>query len=179
MNSLLVVLPLLFLIPLLGSAQDRGITGKPAPSWDVASWHQLPEGKKALDVADFKGKILTLYFFQSWCPGCHRTGFPRLKELTKKYGENKDHAFVVIQTTFEGHRINTAAKLKPTAEKYGLKIPFGQSTGKEGTPEIMKKYRTGGTPWVVVIDQKGVVRFDGFHLPVAQAEELYKKLKAE
>ena len=27
----------------------------------------------------------------------------------------------------------------------------------------MKRYRSGGTPWVVIIDRKGVVRFNNFH----------------
>lgn len=38
---------------------------KKATPWRVDQWHNLPEGKTSLDVADFKGKILCLYFFQN------------------------------------------------------------------------------------------------------------------
>jgi len=85
-------------------------------------------------------------------------------------------AFVVIQSTFEGHSINTADKLQPTAAKYDLPIPFGQSAGK-GTPPIMQKYRTRGTPWVVLIDKTGVVQFNGFHLEPEKAAGAIEQLK--
>jgi len=84
--------------------------------------------------------------------------------------------FVVIQSTFEGHRINTADKLKPTAAKYKLPIPFGQSAGG-GTPAIMQKYRTRGTPWVVLIDKTGLVQFNNFHLDPAKASSIIDQLK--
>ncbi len=162
-------------------AQERelGIVGKAAPSWKVSSWHQLPDGKKSLDVTDFKGKVTYLYFFQSWCPGCHARGFPTLKELNTQYKEDEAVSFAVIQTTFEGHRTNTAAKLAPTAKKYSLKIPFGQSEGTKGTPDIMRQYRSGGTPWIVIIDKKGVVRYNDFHISVKDASKLINALKLE
>ena len=134
----------------------RGIAGQQAPEWSVSKWHQLPDGKESLNISDYKGKVLYLYFFQSWCPGCHSTGFPNLQKLHAKYKDDKQVEFVVIQSTFEGHSVNTDRKLAPTAAKYKLPIPFGQSKGR-GTPEIMQKYRTGGTPWVVIIDKEGRV----------------------
>ena len=81
----------------------QGIVGQQAPQWDVSQWHQLPKGKTDLDIADYKGKVLYLYFFQSWCPGCHSSGFPNLKKLHDKYKDDSNVEFAVIQTTFEGH----------------------------------------------------------------------------
>ena len=153
-----------------------GIVGQQAPHWDVSQWHQLPEGKQDLDITDYRGKVLYLYFFQSWCPGCHSTGFPNLKTLHGKYKDDPDVEFVVIQSTFEGHRTNTADKLKPTAAKYKLPIPFGQSAGG-GTPAIMQKYRTRGTPWVVLIDKTGQVQYNGFHLDPDKAASAIDQLK--
>ena len=86
---------------------------------------------------------------------------------------------MTIQTTFEGHSINDASKLKEIAERYQLKIPFGQSEGKLGLPEIMRKYRTGGTPWTVIIDKKGKVRFNDFHISTTKAVETIEALKKE
>ncbi|MDA8563765.1 TlpA family protein disulfide reductase [Mariniblastus sp.] len=156
-----------------------GIIGQAAPKWSVSQWHQLPSGKESIDVDDFSGKVTYLYFFQSWCPGCHREGFPTLQALSKKFKDDPEVAFVAIQTTFEGHNVNTADKLKEMATRYELKIPFGQSKGDAGTPEIMQKYRTGGTPWVVIIDRQGVVRFNGFHISPADAAAGIEQLKAE
>jgi len=86
-----------------------------------------------------------------------------LKTLTEEFAGDDAVGFVAIQTTFEGHQVNTKEKLAPVAKRHELSIPFGQSAGDSGTPEIMKKYRTGGTPWIVLIDKKGIVQFDGFH----------------
>ena len=159
------------------SVQKKGITGQQAPEWAVSTWHQLPEGKSKLNVGDFKGKVLYLYFFQSWCPGCHSQGFPTLKSLHGKYKDDKEVGFAVIQTTFEGHRVNTASKLKSTAAKYKLPIPFGQSAGDSGTPEIMRKYRSGGTPWVVVVDKSGKIQYNDFHVSPEKASKLIERLK--
>ena len=45
-----------------------GIVGQQAPEWDVSEWHQLPEGKEDLDISDYKGKVLYLYFFNPGVP---------------------------------------------------------------------------------------------------------------
>ena len=47
-------------------AQERGIVGQKAPEWNVSDWIQLPEGKEEIQLGDFKGKVVCLYFFQSW-----------------------------------------------------------------------------------------------------------------
>jgi thiol-disulfide isomerase/thioredoxin len=156
---------------------DRGIVGKFAPSWKTSTWHQLPSGKTSLDVGDLKGKVTYLFFFQSWCPGCHRSGFPTLKNLAERYEADDSVFMVAIQTTFEGHGVNTDAKLPEMASRYRLTIPFGQSAGTSGTPEIMRAYRTGGTPWVVVIDRDGRVRFNDFHIQPDIAVTLIEQLK--
>lgn len=168
---------LLFLLPTTPAfSQQLGIVGKPAPSWKTSSWHQLPKGKTKLDVSDYNDKILYLYFFQSWCPGCHSSGFPTLKKLTEAFAGEDGVAFVTIQTTFEGHSINTADKLAKTAERYKLSIPFGQSAGRKGMPDLMKQYRTGGTPWVVLIEPGGRVVFNNFHADAQKAEVAIKAM---
>ena len=184
-RSQILILILCFLIGLVSSnwlsAQENGskpgIKGQQAPEWAVSQWHQLPDGKEALNIGDYKGKVLYLYFFQSWCPGCHKRGFPVVKKLYEKYKDDKQVEFVVIQSTFEGHSTNTAAKLKPVAAKYKLPIPFGQSRGSRGTPEIMQKYRTGGTPWSVIIDKQGKVQFNDYFITADNASSIIDGLK--
>lgn len=157
----------------------RGISGQQAPAWDVSDWHQLPNDMESLNVNDFEDQVTYLYFFQSWCPGCHKSGFPTLKHLTEKYADDPKVEFVAIQTTFEGYHTNTVEKLREMADRYELEIPFGQSAGQRGTPEIMQNYRSGGTPWVVIIDKQGVVRFNDFHIARDAAEQLIDRLKTD
>ena len=44
-----------------------GLIDKPAPNIDhIERWSNLPEGKDGIDLADYKGKTVYLYCFQSW-----------------------------------------------------------------------------------------------------------------
>jgi len=46
-------------------------------------------------------------------------------------------------------------------------------------PDIMRKYRSGGTPWAVIIDPKGRVVYNQFHIEVSLADKLIRKLLSE
>lgn len=171
----------LLLLGLAGTAvaQSPGIDNQPAPAWTVDAWINLPDGATSLDVTDLKGKVVYLYCFQSWCPGCHRHGFPTLQKLIKAFEGDDSVAFVAVQTTFEGFQTNTADRAWETARRYDLTIPVGHS-GINGTrSQLMSDYRTGGTPWTVIIDPDGVVRYNGFHPKLEDATELIRSLKTE
>ena len=162
-------------------ARKRGIVGQPAPTWQgLDTWFQLPKGKKALDVSDLKGKVVYLYFFQSWCPGCHSRGFPTLQHVRHQFGSRDDVIFVAVQTVFEGFHTNTAKKALSTVESFSLDIPTAHDPGRGGSGSLlMKRYRSGGTPWTILIDRKGVVRFNGFRLHPDQARARVETLLAE
>jgi len=155
---------------------ERGILGKPAPQWSVEQWLNLPPGKKKIEIQDFHGKVLYLFCFQSWCPGCHSSGFPTLQKVITRFKDNDEVAFVAIQTVFEGFSSNTIDHAKQVARKYKLTIPVGQSGAPGKRSQVMARYRTGGTPWVVIIDREGVVRYNAFHIDVDQAATLIRKV---
>jgi len=160
----------------------NAMLGKEAPKWDVGPWHQLPAGKTSLDISDFKGKVLYMYCFQSWCPGCHKRGFPTLQQVSKKYKDDDSVRFVVFQTVFEDRAdkpVNTFENLKVIAKRYGLTMPFAQSGSREDRSKVMRAYRTGGTPWTVIIDKKGAIRYSAFSIDPGDAAKLIEKLKAE
>ena len=175
----MLALGLALLCSNLVQAQSQGIDGREAPEWGVTQWHQLPDGKESLDLSDFEGKTVYLYCFQSWCPGCHSRGFPTLKAVADHYAGDDKVAFVAVQTVFEGFSTNTFAKAKAVAEKFELSIPIGHTAGNQQnhTPELMRNYRTGGTPWTVIIDPDGQVRFNGFHITEEDAVQLIDALK--
>lgn len=155
-----------------------GIEGQKAPSFGVDIWVQNSV-KRNLDIDDFKGKVLYLYGFQSWCPGCHSHGFPTLNKLSKHYKNDKDVAFVAIQSVFEGYNFNTSGAAKLIIKKYDLTMPVGHSGTANKTSEFMRNYRSAGTPWIVLIDKKGVVRFNNFHSTVEELIFFIDMLKEE
>ena len=106
-------------------------------------------------------------------------GFPTLKALTKIFKGSDDITFLAVQTVFEGFQFNTKDKLRKNQLKYGLKIPMSHAAGNPQThavPEIMRKYRSGGTPWAVIIDPKGWVVFNHYHIEIKSAEKLIERL---
>lgn len=170
---------LLLQSPAVAQQPAMGIAGTKAPNWGVAQWINLPQDKQAIDVADFKGKVVYLLCFQSWCPGCHARGFPTLLQLISSYDDTDDVAFVAVQTTFEGFAANSAQRAWETARRYKLDIPIGHDGSAQKRSTLMQRYRTGGTPWVIIIDKQGIVRRNGFHVPAQEARKMIDSLREE
>lgn len=176
--ALVLLLPVL-LAPQTADAQRPGIEGRPAPAWPGLQWLQVPEGRDALDVTDFRGRVLYLFGFQSWCPGCHSHGFPTLVEVREHFRDDPAVAFVMVQTVFEGFASNSAPRALDEVASYGLDdLPLAHDAGPEDSgSRLMRLYRSGGTPWTVIIGPDGVVRFNGFGIEAEQAIGLIEALK--
>jgi thiol-disulfide isomerase/thioredoxin len=155
-----------------------GITGQKAPSFGVDTWIQT-NGKTSLDIDSYKGKVLYVYGFQAWCPGCHSHGFPTLQKLSKHYKNDGKVAFVAIQTVFEGYTFNSINAAKDIIKKYSLTMPIGHSGSSTKASQFMQNYRSGGTPWTVIIDKNGRVRFNDFHADVNEIIKYMDILKSE
>ncbi|MBF0277854.1 MAG: hypothetical protein HQM13_08690 [SAR324 cluster bacterium] len=97
--------------------------------------------------------------------------------MIKYYKDDPDVAIVAVQTAFEGFKVNTFGGTEQVAKKYDLQIPIGQSGTEEEPSPVMKNYRTGGTPWVVIIDKEGIVRYNNFHIEAKYAIQGMEVLK--
>lgn len=130
-----------------------------------------------LKLNDLGDSYKVIYCFQHWCPGCHSRGFPTLKYLSQQL-KDCGVGFAVIQTVFEGGEVNTFDKLRVNQEQYGLKLPFGHDVpvGDDRYPSFMEDYRSGGTPWLTVIDPAGNVVHADFRL---DADRFITALDAE
>ena len=179
---MLKIFNLIFLFVLIISTNySAGIAGKIAPNLRVEHWLDYtgkPLRKKP-EITDYKDKLLYIYCWQHWCPGCHSQGFPTLKKLIDEFGEDPDINFLAIQTPFEGRHINTIDKVKTTAEKYGLKIPMGhtQTQPREKIPFFMQDFRTGGTPWGILIGPDRRVLVNGYELDHAIIVKLMRQFQ--
>lgn len=155
---------------------QAGISGLSAPPLDDVRWVDAGgEERGPLSLSELGDGYRILYFFQDWCPGCHAHGFPTLVRLVSELADSKV-GFAAVQTVFEGADVNTFERSLDNQRRYGLKIPFGHAAPRHGksTPAVMEAYRTGGTPWFVVIAPDGQVVFDGFQL---EPEPLIRALR--
>lgn len=151
-----------------------------APEFNVRDWIDANGNKtEQIKLVDLAGKFKVLYCFQSWCPGCHSKGLPDLKRMVDALEGNNKVAFLAVQTVFEGHDSNTYEKMVETQKQYNLKIPFGHDAGDDGKSKsnIMANYKTGGTPWFILIDQHDNIVFADFHLNADATIEVLKIIK--
>ena len=102
-----------------------------------------------------------------------------MQEIASFYADDPEVAVVTIQTTFEGFRINSGQVLNEIAEKYDLTIPIGHN-GWQGKPSpLMFEYQARGTPWLVIIDKLGMIRFSDFYLKPARSRKMIEEFKGE
>ena len=148
-----------------------------AKEFEVDLWvDEQGQSTEPIQLKNLDGKFKVLFCFQSWCPGCHSKGFPDLKKMVSALGQKEDIYFMAVQTVFEGFESNTYEKMVKTQQDYQLNIPFGHDAGNGNVKgsNIMRNYRTGGTPWFIFIDKQDKVVFSDFHLNVDAAIEFLK-----
>lgn len=138
------------LAPEFGVNEWRGAAGQPLPDYRLAT---MP------------GRYKLLFCFQDNCPGCHRQGFPTLIKLFEAFRHSPTVSFAAIQTVFEDFALNTRERGFANQTRYALPIPFGHDAGPDGRRStLIQRYRSGGTPWFILIDPEGVVLFNHYQL---------------
>lgn len=131
-----------------------------------------------IKLSDLEGKFKVIFCFQSWCPGCHSSGFPSLKKMVDALSGNDKVAFIAIQTVFEGFKENTYDKMLELQKKHDLNIPFAHDAGDDdhSFSNFMKDNKTGGTPWFILIDRKENIVFSDFRLDADSAIKVLNEI---
>ncbi len=145
----------------------RGIEGQLAPELTIDYWIDAQGEPGSFSVVDSRGQWVFLKCFQNWCPGCHSSGFPTLKAFADRFHDHPDVAIAAVQTVFEGYSSNTQEAVRELQLRYELPVSMGHDPGDPKThdsPSTMRSYRTGGTPWLILINPEGTVVYNGFHV---------------
>jgi thiol-disulfide isomerase/thioredoxin len=119
-----------------------GMLGKPAADWTLVRAYG-----RGTSTADYRGKVVVLDFWATWCPWCIRS-FPMLRDLVRDYA-GKDLEIVGV-TTSSGNvfdqrydlDIDLAAKDTGVKPKPVLSRPRAPeaSDGSEGDPASTAEY---------------------------------------
>lgn len=156
-----------------------GILGQRAPELEVKKWIDGKGKEASFKMSDHEGKFVYLKFWQYWCPGCHSHGLPALKKVSNAFKDSPHFTAASIQTVFEGSFVNTASKMDNIQDKYDLHhLVMGHDSGKDhpsGHPSTMRNYRSGGTPWTVVVAPDRSVIFNDFSINADAAIDYLKK----
>ena len=168
----LLSLPVLSALSWTSEAQNRyGIVGQQAPEIFASHWIDVAGKETDFSMSEVTGKWVYLKCFQNWCPACHQYGFPALQKFTKAFENETRVVPLAVQTVFEGFGTNSQDKVAELQRRYNLPIKMGHDAGQSNAAErslTMQRYRTGGTPWVVIIDPSGQVVYNDYHLDVSK-----------
>lgn len=113
--TVFAVLTTLLAVPRAAADADA-LLNQPAPAWTLKDL----EGK-AVSLADYKGKLVVIDFWATWCGPC-RMEIPGYIELQKKYGKD---GLVIIGVSLDQ---KGPAHVKKFVEKNGINYPVVMST---------------------------------------------------
>ena len=138
------ILAVVFGLVWMQSSKYEPLTvGKVAPDF------YLPDlNDKELRLSDFRGKVVFLNFWATWCKPC-REEMPSMEILYKNF--EKD-GLVILAISID--RVTTKKDIPPFVKALNLTFPilidsWGQTD---------KRYKLMGVPETYIIDQQGILR---------------------
>ena len=126
---------------------------------------------KDVKLADYKGKVILLDFWATWCGPC-KFEIPGFVELQEKYGK---HGLQVIGISVD----DTVKLLQPYVAEYKMNYPVLQGLGHDDVQEAYGPM--WGIPTSVIISRDGLIcaKHTGLPPTKASAEPLEKRVRDE
>lgn len=125
-----------------------------APALHVSAWLNT---QSPVRLSDLRGKVVLIEVFQMLCPGCILHGLPLAAKL---HDMLKDTAVVLgLHSVFEHHAAMQQVALEAFLHEFQYSFPVGIDEHDDGpVPKTMRAYNLRGTPSLILIDKKGMVR---------------------
>lgn len=135
-------------VMMAASVQAKPVIGQPAPQFTLED-----HNGKSVSLADFKGKIVVLEWWNEGCPVCARHARAgTMKKLVNTYAD-KGVVLLAINSTASC----TNESNRKAAEQFSLNYPIlNDSKGDVG-----RAYDARTTPHMYVIDKNGVLVYMG------------------
>ena len=123
---------------------SAGITN----AWELPPFSLQDTEGATRTLSDWKGKVILLNFWATWCPPC-KYEIPDFMEYQAKYG---DAGFQII-----GIGIDDPERIKAYYDEMGMNYPVLINTD----PELMSQWGNQAQvlPYSVVIDRQGEIRY--------------------
>ena len=132
---------------------------------EVAPQFVLPDlDSNMVKLEDYKGKIVVLDFWATWCVPCIRS-FPAMKAVQEKYKNDPNVKFLFIHSM---NRVDSAtAMVRHFMEKnqYPFHVLMDLADPLTRQSPVYKSFHLMGLPTKIVIDAKGIIRYktSGWH----------------
>lgn len=107
-----------------------------------------------INLADYRGKVVLVDFWASWCTPCIRS-FPWMDEMVEKYGEQ---GFEIIAINMDQEAI--------LAKKFLTRYPNKLTIAFDPQGEVAEQYEIMGLPNSFILNKQGeiVYKHVGFRL---------------
>jgi thiol-disulfide isomerase/thioredoxin len=132
-----LALAALFVLPAFAASSSG-----PAPGFQLSG-----RGGKSIDLNQFKGQVVMINFWATWCGPC-RQEMPLLEDIYKKY---KPMGFTMLGVNVEPDSKAAEAWL---AQQKPVSFPIAFDVDSK----VSKLYKVAGMPSTVFVDRKGNVR---------------------
>jgi cytochrome c biogenesis protein CcmG, thiol:disulfide interchange protein DsbE len=144
-----LLVPLLLFAVSAGCGNAKRTVQQPAaaPPFTLADI----KGKK-VSLSDFKGRVVMLDFWATWCPPC-RFSIPALKDLHQEFS---GRGFLVLGVSVD----EDISQVAPFVQEREIPYPILLA----GQTNVQQQYHVTGIPAFFLIDKKGQVaqRWTGF-----------------
>ena len=140
-----------------GSAPTRvgASVGDAAPDFQLAGL----DGSR-VSSTDLRGQPAVLIFWTAWCPVCKEEA-PHFNELAARY---EPQGVRVVGINIQDSPARTEGGIRDFGIKYKVV--------RDADASVTRLYKVTGTPTVIFLDRKGVVRYLGNELPGDYAARL-------
>jgi peroxiredoxin len=125
----------------------KTIISKPAPAFTLVD----ATGKK-VTLADYKGKVIVLDFWATWCGPCI-SSFPGMQKVVDQYRDNPNVKILFVNTWERADDKVKKATDFLAAKKYRFEVLFDKDNS------VAEQFTVDGIPTKFVIDQAGNIRF--------------------
>jgi peroxiredoxin len=153
MKKLTIMLLLLAGITSAKAAVDTATVNNAAPAFTLKDM-----AGKTVSLSDYKGKVVVLDFWATWCVPC-RNSFPAVQATINKYKNDKDVVFLFVDTRekVDNYKELITKFLEDTHYDFRVLLDEHNEDGRQG--KLYKEYAMPGIPTKYIIDKNGVIRF--------------------
>ncbi|WP_163411543.1 TlpA family protein disulfide reductase [Flavobacterium ajazii] len=141
---------------------------EPAPEFELKDVNG-----KTVRLSDYKGKVVVLDFWATWCGPC-KASFPAMQKTINRYNNDPGVVFLFLHTWEKksGNPTVEAGKYI-TDNKYTFKVLMDLRNSVTNESAAASAYKVKGIPAKFVIDGKGDIRFStsGFSQDADKAVE--------